>query len=552
MGTIPTLKGWSRSTGSSSLDAIVRWINSHYAVVLLAIAGICAALLGFGLDQIFLRHVGHDQSWCIYAADLVLHGVQLDGPMLIESNPPFIIWFSCLPVLLGHALHVGPLDGFRVFFDGLAVITIAWSTSQFRRMRASELSVLGFLILQIAVAFLLIRQDSLGQREHMLVLLMVPYLVLAGSRLERNPIPVSAGEAVLIGLAAAVAIALKPQHVIAVVLVEVVLAIRYRSLRTGGTATVVAFASGILAYLAAVRVFGWTYFTNVVPLLRLAYWGLNHPYRTVIREAEPVLMGLLLCAAVILLLRRRMRFSGLVWALALAALGSTLAYVQQHKGWTYQLIPAGLFILLSLGIAALGLIDDRLDEPAHSHAGRPLRGVPLLLGFTAVAVLTCLAGWRYGHHSDYFNAKKRELAGLYATCPPGTAVAYLSTEPWDMPLVLEQHKVLGQRVNHLWPLPAAILAEDPGGNELHHTMSAADIARLTAFERTSTAEDLNRWKPAMVVVDECGPDLCPSLHREHYATLLSWFLADAAFRRAWQDYAPSSRVGDLDVFRRIQ
>jgi hypothetical protein len=328
--------------------------------------------------------------------------------------------------------------------------------------------------------------------------------------------------------------------------------IRFRSIRTGATLTVTAFAFGIIAYLVAFLAFGRAWLLNILPLLELGYWGFNHPYLTILRESKPILAGLLLCAAVILLFHRRMRFPGVVAALALAAVGSTIAYVQQHKGWSYQLIPAGLFIFLCLGIAALGLIEYWLDNSAEPRRFRPIASATLAATLTIIAALSCFAGWRFGHRFDYFTLKKRELARFYSACPPGSAVAYMSTEPWDMPLVLEQHKILGQRANHLWLLPAAILAEDPDGNELHHTMSAVEIERLTSFQRTSMAEDLSRWKPVMVVVDQCGPDLCPSLQREHYATLLSWFLADPGFRREWEHYASSGEEGDLAVFRRVR
>ncbi len=542
----------SPSHTSSKAGTVSLWINRNQARLLPPLACICAALFGIGLDQIFLRHVGHDQSWCIYAANQVLHGVQLDGPTLIESNPPFIVWFSCLSVLLGQFLHIGILNGFRLFFDILATISIAWSTSLFKRMKGSLFSVLGFAFLQIAVAFLLIRKDSLGQREHMLVLLMVPYLVLAGSRLERKPLSMSMFESILIGIAAAVSVALKPQHIVDVVLIEALLMIRFRSIRTGATPTVAAFTLGIIAYLGAVLAFGRAWLSNILPLLNLGYWGLNHPYLTILRESRPILAGLLLSAAVILFFRRRMRFPGVIAALALAAAGSFIAYIQQHKGWSYQLIPAGLFVFLCLGIAALGLIEYWLDSSAESRTYRPVARASLAAGLTIIAALSCFAGWRFGHRFDYFTQKKRELARFYSSCPPRSAVAYVSTEPWDMPLVLEQHKILGQRANHLWLLPAAILAEDPDGNELHHTMSAVEIKQLTSFQRTSMAEDLSRWKPVMVVVDQCGPDLCPSLHREHYSTLLSWFLADPGFRREWQHYASSDKEGDLAVFRRVR
>ena len=42
----------------------------------------------------FLSHIWGDQAFLLYAAKEVLAGVKLDGPRLIEVNPPLIVWFS--------------------------------------------------------------------------------------------------------------------------------------------------------------------------------------------------------------------------------------------------------------------------------------------------------------------------------------------------------------------------------------------------------------------------------------------------------------------------
>src|ERR1700685_142475 len=83
----------------------------RYFVFLCAIA--CGLLWGFELAPMIAAPMGIDQAWDLYAANAVLHGVRLDGPRLIETNPPFLIWFFSLPVVLARALHISLSAGFR-------------------------------------------------------------------------------------------------------------------------------------------------------------------------------------------------------------------------------------------------------------------------------------------------------------------------------------------------------------------------------------------------------------------------------------------------------
>ncbi len=511
-------------------------------------------LLAIGLTRIFLRHVGHDQAWLLYAANLVLDGVVLNGPKLIETNPPFAVWFHLVPVLVGRLLHMGYLNGFRVLFDLVAAGSLVWTAYLLRRL----LHVTGFLLwllmcAQIAIEFLLIGVDSLGQREHFLVLLLLPYLIAAAGRMGEETL--GGAQGALLGVAAAVGVALKPQHVLVIFFVEALLLWRTRQWRNLLRPTIVSLVLCGVAYFAANLIWGKTYFSLVVPMMRQAYWGFNVPYSQVIRKATFLLVVavLLLCIAVQWRRRSRMLLGTLLGmplgdfgaVLTAAVAASSLAYVQQHKGWSYQLIPAALFTLLLLVVLAV-----------EAFQGRPMR-VPVVvwgsrewLAALLVVGLTCAYEMRFGQRAGYVNVKKMTLNRLFAAYPSGTAVGYISTEPWEMPIVPEQGKVLGQRFVHFWLLPAIIRSQDPQRAGVDPISSGGSEA-LAAFQRQATAEDLASWQPAMVVIDQRGPELADALEREHYPDLLAWFMKAPAFQREWRHYVPAGHDGDLEAFRRV-
>ena len=372
----------------------------------------------------------------------------------------------------------------------------------------------------------------------------MPYLIAAAGRLGGEIL--GGTQQAVIGIAAAVGVALKPQHVLTIVFVEVLLLWRTRHGKALLRPTIVSLLLCGMAYLAANLIWGKTYFSLVVPFMREAYWGFNVPYSQVIRKPTFLLVAavLLACAAVQFLRRSRMPLGdfGLVLTVAIAA--SLLAYVQQHKGWSYQLIPAALFTFLLMVVLAVEVFQ-----------GRPRRVPVLVWGsrewvtMLLVVGLTCALEARFGRRAGYVNVKKMALNRMFAAYPSGSAVGYISTEPWEMPIVPEQHKILGQRFVHFWLLPAIIRSQDPQADV--NPISAQASEGLSAFQRQATAEDLASWRPVIVVIDQRGPELAEALQRENYPNLLAWFLKAPAFQQEWRHYAPAGREGDLEAFRRV-
>src|ERR1700749_1284496 len=129
----------------------VRGRLQRYLVLCCAIA--CGLLWGLELAPFLAAPMGIDQAWDLYAANAVLHGVTLNGPRLIETNPPFLIWFFSLPVMVANALHISISAGFRLFWIPIITGLIVWSASLYRRAcRTSTLGMWLFVLCLMYVA----------------------------------------------------------------------------------------------------------------------------------------------------------------------------------------------------------------------------------------------------------------------------------------------------------------------------------------------------------------------------------------------------------------
>ena len=532
----------------------VRGRLQRYFVPLCAIA--CGLLWGLELAPTFAAHVGHDQAWDLYAANQMLHGVTLNGPKLIEVNPPFLVWFFSLPALLANALHISLAAGFRTFWTVGITCLIAWSASLYRRVfRASSLGMWLFVLCAMYVATVPISFDDRGQREYCVAFLLMPFILWASSRLKNVPLPLA--ETFAITTVAAIGVCLKPQHVLDVIVVELFVLIRLRSLRRWFQPALIALVAGPVVYLLAVRLFAPLYLRDIMPLLVETYWGFNKTWSAMAHTATKHVIAFAVALTLFILLRSRLRVAPLIACVLAAGTGALLAYVQQHKGWYYQLLTLQILSYFAVALICCDIAERMwLEWGARTHrteAGYVRTPVCIGLAVLACVIAGSLEFRQQPQPSPYLGAQKIRLARIYSEYPPGTAVSLLAEEPWEWPEVLDQNKVWASRYMHLWLLPAIVRSQDPLDKDTAHHLSAPKIAELSSLLRRTTSEDLADWRPPVVVVEEpCGdPDICATMKRIGYSGLLDWFMRDPQFREQWSHYRYQKIVGDMQVYTRV-
>ena len=532
----------------------VRGRLQRYLVLCCAIA--CGLLWGLELAPMIAAPMGIDQAWDLYAANAVLHGATLNGPTLIETNPPFLIWFFSLPAMLGNALHISLAAGFRVFWTLTVTGLIAWSASLYRRVfRTSALGMWLFVLCAMYMATIPIPPDDRGQREYFVAFLLLPYILWASSRLQNTALP--RAETFVITTLAAIGVCLKPQHALDVIVVELLVLIRMRSLRRWFAPALIAFVAGSVLYLLAVRIFATLYLRDIMPLLVETYWGFNKTWSAMAHTAMKHLIAFAVAIMLFAVLRRRLRIEPFIACLLAGATGALLAYVQQHKGWYYHLLTVQIFCYFAVGIICCDIAERMwLEWGARTQRGEPapLR-TPICIGLALLAfVIAAPLRLKHLQPLPYWDEREIRLAAIYSEYPPGTPVDLLAETPWEWPEVLVQNKVWASRYNHLWLLPAIIRSQDSLDTERVHHLSPAKIAELSSLLRRTTAEDLARWTPAVVVIEEpcCDPDIRGALSRIGYSGLLDWFERDPQFRDQWSHYRYQKSVDDMQVYTRVQ
>ncbi len=506
-------------------------------------AAAMAALLAF------LPAAGHDQLWFLLMARRWIGGATLYGPEIFDANPPFIVWLSALPVLLAQSLHLPAtlVAKTLVLFASLATALFCFRllSAVWRPVRRGERPALLFAF--IVLAFVLPARD-LGQRDALAGVLVLPYVLAAA----RGRSPVSALQRLAATLLASGAFCLKPQDALIAVAVEVMLLVdalgstRPESGRIKAVLNrweiLLLLGTGSL-YLLAIRVFAPLYLTSALPVIRETYWAIGHlPLWGLFSEGIELL---LLIGCVFILVIRYSPASSATRMFMVAGVGALLAYLFQGTGWYYQQLPA-----LTLFGAALGLhlLDMAARRALHSPAWMPV--VIGSLCVLAVVLTTHFMGYPFTTDRA-FDLTSPDPA-FFRSLPPGTPVAILTTSVDEAMMPVERFGLTwAQRTNNLWLLPAILRSETPPpGTAPGKRLTPLTLARLRSTQQTWMVEDLNRWRPQLVLVERCqDPAIACQVLEDRHDNLLAWFESDPAFQTLWQRYRYTGTRGRFDAYR---
>src|SRR5262249_1902721 len=138
---------------------------------------------GFALGAVpvFLGLLNHDVAWILHSAGRVLAGERLYVD-LVEGNPPLIVWLHFAPIWLARAAGTSEILAVRI----LVLLVIAGSlmlTGRTLRRIAPDRPAGRLLVLGVAFFVLLpMAGYDFGQREHLLFVMVLPYLFMASGR----------------------------------------------------------------------------------------------------------------------------------------------------------------------------------------------------------------------------------------------------------------------------------------------------------------------------------------------------------------------------------
>ena len=495
----------------------------------------CLAALAISAWQVQAAlPLNHDVGWLLLGAHRLLETGRLSADRFIDVTPPLILGLYALPVAASRALGVSEIAALRIFVIALAAGSLGLcQLAASRLFRGEPAALLRFWLVTVAIVLLPLVGYDFGQREHLITLLLLPYLVGAAARAHAAGPPRFV--AAWIGAAAGLAIGMKPQYALVVLAAEGVV---WRARRRWQAA--LGSELGMLAGAVALSAV-WTlwrapdYLRVTLPLVWETYGAYHSPLRELVRWYDLPLAAVLILIATLLPVGGALR--DLARTLVAAAAAAYAAYLAAGTDWDYHRYPFAVLVIATLAlpllrplsrgpvasvlviaVAAASLFLAPLDLRTRRPAGQPWPGWSQ--GAATADILRVVADRGRGGPIFLFSS---------SVAPAFPAVNYAGVE-W------------ASRFSCLWLLPAVIRARaQPEG-----AIPEARRQRLDAVASQLVAaltEDLARARPELVFVPRA---------RQHQAfgaidfDWLAYFERDPGFAMLWSGYVP---LEDTPLFR---
>ncbi len=277
-----------------------------------------------------------DLSCLLTEGEKVLDGGKL-GVDVFELNPPLSVYLYMPALQLARITGIAPeiIVIILVMIEIVAALVIIDRAAAAAKLGADERSITACVL---AFLFAIFPSAVFGQREHIAVVAMTPFVAIAAIRWRGlAPGPV----AILAGLGAGLAMSLKPYLTLVVGLPIILCVLRQRSIRPLFSPEACAAAAVVVGYAAVLAIFFPAYLLTFAPMVTAAYVPLRMDFGDLL--FFPAVMLVASVGLVRLLAPQDFKWEGGATPWLAAAVGGAASFIIQGKGWTYTAFALCMF-----------------------------------------------------------------------------------------------------------------------------------------------------------------------------------------------------------------
>lgn len=488
-------------------------------MVALASLLLLSAVLAVVLFTALRSPLKDDIAWLLYVARRWMTGRELYVDV-VEVNPPLIVWISAIPLQLAAWLGVGSQFVAMPFFIAM-VLGCAWWTATLLRSAGGMFTDRIPVFAAIGTVLLVVPAGDLGQREHLLVAAMLPYLVLFARSLDG--VRPGFWPAVLSGALAGLGCALKPRYAGVFVVLEGLALLRglrpWRAMPIAAGTTMMAY--GVLVLLVCPA-----YLRRAVPLALALYGATDVPFPQLLLDSARLIFGEVVAIALCWVRWRKLRERNLLLTLLAFAVTSTVICFIDGKDWFYHRLPATVVTILALLCWGVSILIYRSQQERRTR-------LPIIVAGIAVVVFMVAAFQRLEPEValavEPDNSAVARLEELVRSEHARTYIAFSEWIALGFPVVNNTGVAWTSRFDSMWALKG----------ELWRAHFDAKAAKEWPIRRWVT-HDFIAGCPDIAVVD--------TREGVNYIAVLS--ASDPAFARAWLRYHRIAAFDGLVVYKR--
>lgn len=492
---------------------------------------IILSLLAYFIQMHLYLH--KDVAYLLHEAGLMLQG-ETYANTIFEPNPPLILFLSMPPFLLSKIASIDLLSAMRLYVILLAMMSAALSYVLIRKI-FHEKFLVRFVAYTVAATLLFLPAHQFGQREHLLMIFILPYLFAAGLRLENKKIPLAF--ALVIGIMAAIGFSIKPHFLFSLILIELYFCVTKHSLFGWVRIESLCIAAWMMLYIGLILIVYPTYLKVVYPLWWPYYKMLVHPLRSVL--VYPSLLYALSTIIFYYLMRRTNHYRMISQVFLLALIGFIFSFLLPRVNWYYHILPALSASSILLAIA-LGQFVKNIFQSKHANY-EIVFSLIISLFFAVPFIQSSLFLVDSILFYDSQNTWSRLIDFLNKASPNNSFDYFSNTHSL---IILEEYAhahYVGRFPSLWWLYDYAFLKYKP----IH--VAKAYYDNQFPWFANAVAADLKTQKPQFIIID------LDSESEKYYGQKIDYLkelFLSPGFKKAWRSYQPIKTIDQYEIYQR--
>lgn len=461
--------------------------------------------------------INWDTSWGIHLAERTLAGGTYFKDFF-ETNPPFILYLYMPVVFIAKLFSLKNIAAQPIYIFLVASISLFASYLLIKQIFAKKDEFIAYVFF-ITVAFieLVLPFYDFGQREHLLLIFTIPYLLITTLRLQGEKLNPYGSFA--IGLFAGLGFIIKPFFLATYLLAEIYCIYIRKNLFAWLRPESLGVLFVLCAYLAVIGFYYQNYIYQMVPLLSHFYYiSLGDPWSNVI--LQPYVLYTLFTGILFFIEYKNKQYHFLNTILFIFLIGFLFSYLVQHTKWTYHYFPVlSLAILMNVFLFAL---TTKYASKTKSEMGYLIILAVLIFSYPIYHVF-----YTYRESLEYKHELKKVIDFMQANTS-GKKIYSLTSEFKNIfPSIDYANAIFASRFPVLSFVPGVVNANYYG--KKNQFLTANEESVLVDM----VAEDLERNKPDYIFVDVKNyPAFFPVKHFD----FVKYFSKNTKFTSMWKNY----------------
>ncbi len=503
-------------------------------------------MLGFFILSIFLHaqsYLSWDVNWGMELSSRLLHGGHYYTDFL-EPNPPLFLYLYALPVGLHAMSGLSLSSSVLIFCYLLATGSLYLSHRILTLLMPHDLKGQHLILLGLCFSEILLPTFDLGQRENLMLMLIMPYVLLC-TLYTHSTMP-SCSLRIIIGAAAGLGFALKPHFLIPLLFIQGALLWKHKRIKLLLNPEAFCIATVMLLYLASIFILTPEYMTQVLPIVFYLYSYYESPPLWML-ISDPLFLAILfsLLISFISLKQKNTPYPTLLLILLAAGLGFVVIYLLAGQLWNYHLLPA-LSIAVLLLLLNLRQLLKQVDQAHFDFLKHPGLCANFFISTLCVALIVAIVCGYTAADIERKNSSQslaNQLIHSVNLINQGPFMVFSTLMEPSTALLAHTHLRSSSRFASLWPIPGiAKLSQMPLNPE-----GKLKLKHIKEHIRALLITDLQNKPPYIILVDESPQK--PHLDELDF-NYINFMSEDARFRKIWKNYHYQTKVANYAIYSR--